>query len=151
MLHSPPEKADWRALVDDADLVVECTGEDETLLSLQAYPWPSSRRFVSLSLGWKAARLYCFSCHAPYFLVETFRERYAPWKAVELAAASHEEIPWEGIGCWHPVFPARAEDVMLGAALAVKFIEAAVLGGKNDLFQVYSLDPSPLKLNGPSQ
>ncbi|MCR6632927.1 MAG: hypothetical protein NVV74_24380 [Magnetospirillum sp.] len=147
----PPAKNEWRALIDDADMVIECTGDDEALLELQEYPWPNSRQFVSFSLGWKAARLYYFSCLAPYFSVQIFREHYAPWKALELADASHEEIPWEGIGCWHPVFPARAEDVMLGAALAVKFVEAAVLGDKGDHFQVYSLEPSTLKLARPFQ
>lgn len=28
----------------------------------------------------------------------------------------------EGIGCWHPVFPARADDLQLWAAISTKFI-----------------------------
>jgi hypothetical protein len=31
------------------------------------------------------------------------------------------------VGCWHPVFPARADDVWLFAAAAVKCLESAVL------------------------
>lgn len=33
----------------------------------------------------------------------------------------------EGIGCWHPVFPASADDVRLWAAIGTKFIRRAVV------------------------
>ena len=31
-------------------------------------------------------------------------------------------MPWEGIGCWSPVFPAKTSDVMLAAATATEII-----------------------------
>ncbi|MEW5993082.1 MAG: ThiF family adenylyltransferase [Candidatus Zixiibacteriota bacterium] len=141
----PPDKVEWRTVIDHADLIIECTGDDAPLLALKDYPWPNAKRFVSLSLGWKASRLYCFSSHGLYFPAEIYREQYNSWKEVELSARNAEGLTWEGIGCWHPIFPARAEDVMLGAALAVKFIEACVLEDHCDRFQVYSLNPELLK------
>jgi hypothetical protein len=33
----------------------------------------------------------------------------------------------EGIGCWHPVFPATADDVNLWAAIGSKFVRRAVI------------------------
>jgi hypothetical protein len=38
-----------------------------------------------------------------------------------------QQLPREGVGCWHPVFPARADDVWLLASAAVKCLESAVL------------------------
>ena len=32
-------------------------------------------------------------------------------------------LPREGIGCWHPLFPARIDDVWLMAAAAIKRLE----------------------------
>lgn len=36
-------------------------------------------------------------------------------------------IPRNGIGCWHPTFPARSDDVWLAAATAVKAIENYII------------------------
>jgi hypothetical protein len=36
----------------------------------------------------------------------------------------------EGIGCWHPVFPATSDDVNLWAALGSKFVRQAILERK---------------------
>lgn len=141
----PPDKAEWRTVIDSADLIIECTGDDATLLALKEYPWPNAKRFISLSLGWKANRLYCFSSGGLYFPAEIYREHYDSWKKVELSDRDAEGLTWEGIGCWHPVFPARVEDVMLGATVATKFIEASLLGDDRDCFEVYGLDPARLK------
>jgi len=36
----------------------------------------------------------------------------------------------EGIGCWHPVFPATSDDVTLWAAIGSKFVRTAILERK---------------------
>jgi hypothetical protein len=35
-------------------------------------------------------------------------------------------LPREGAGCWHPLFPARIDDLWLMAAAAVKVLESTV-------------------------
>lgn len=59
-------------------------------------------------------------------------------------------MPWEGIGCWHPVFPARADDIALNAALAVKFIESFLNGDGEDRFETYSADLPKARQDAPS-
>lgn len=39
---------------------------------------------------------------------------------------AEQELPREGIGCWHPVFPARFDDITMMATHAVKCLEAGV-------------------------
>ena len=41
-------------------------------------------------------------------------------------AWGNKELPWEGMGCWSPVFPARYDDVTLLATTAVKELAQAV-------------------------
>lgn len=41
--------------------------------------------------------------------------------------AADEEFPREGVGCWHPVFPARADDISMMAAVGVKYLESIVV------------------------
>ena len=36
----------------------------------------------------------------------------------------------EGIGCWHPVFPATADDVNLWAAVGTKFVTRSIVDRK---------------------
>jgi hypothetical protein len=32
-------------------------------------------------------------------------------------------LPRNGIGCWHPTFPARSDDIWLAASMATKIID----------------------------
>jgi len=112
--------------VQEADIVLDCTGSDEVLQAMAAYPWQTRKTFVSLSLGLHARRLYCFSVTANEFPVSAFQQKINPWLERERNDAVGEELPREGIGCWHPVFPARVDDIWMHAAMAVKQIEAVL-------------------------
>lgn len=39
-------------------------------------------------------------------------------------------LPWEGIGCWHPVFPALGCDMYLAATSAVEMLIQLIARGK---------------------
>ena len=135
----PPRDAKFRSVLDDADVVIDCTGDNVVLGALRDYPWPRRRHFISLSLGWRGARLYAFGCRSPYFPADVFQEEYGPWKNVESEARSGEDMPWEGIGCWHPVFPARADHIAMGAALGIQFIENIMHGDCENRFEAFDL------------
>ena len=36
------------------------------------------------------------------------------------------QLPWEGIGCWSPVFPALAPDVQLTASFATNILKELI-------------------------
>lgn len=122
----PPVSDEARTALADCELVIECTGEDATLASLERFPWSGQRWFASLSLGLAARRVFCFVQHSQGFRHAEYREAVTPWLLREREEGKDIEFPWESIGCWHPVFPARADDVWLMACAAVKRIEAAL-------------------------
>lgn len=33
-----------------------------------------------------------------------------------------EQLPWDGVGCWNPVFPAMEYDMYMAASIAVEMI-----------------------------
>lgn len=109
--------------VQSCDLVLDCTGDDATLyhLSQEGY-WPTPRMFVSLSLGSQARRLFCFAAQAPAFPLHAFQEQIGPWLLREREETADTPFPREGIGCWHPVFPARDDDIVMMATFAVKHL-----------------------------
>ena len=129
---------DLVAAVRACDLIVDCTASDGLLLELQRVAWREDQAFVSLSVGLQAQRLYGFYATGPVFPLEEFLEIVGAAVEGDLARLPASEVPREGIGCWHPVFPARHDDVTLLAAVGVKYIEAALGGALAPLnLQVY--------------
>ncbi|WP_020475859.1 HesA/MoeB/ThiF family protein [Zavarzinella formosa] len=108
------------------DVVLDCTGEDTVLDSLARFPWPGNRTFISLSIGLGTRRLYSFSAHARSFPHARFQELVSPWLRRDIADGAGDTQPWEGTGCWNPVFPARADDVWQLAAASIRHVERTV-------------------------
>ncbi|WP_200333222.1 ThiF family adenylyltransferase [Thiocystis violacea] len=115
-------------LLEPIDIVVDCTGEDEVLRRLGDAWWTIPRRFLSASLGFAAKRLFLFGAHACAFPFEEFAAAVKPWLAAERSQWSTAGETLEGAGCWSPLFPARCDDVWLGAVATVKYLESMVQG-----------------------
>ncbi len=106
------------------DVIVDCTGSDDLLEDLATFEWRSEKIFVSLSMTWGAEGLLAFSAREEIFPVIDAKQRFATAPA---PAVRYAEANVESIGCWHPVFPADADDVQLWAALGTKFIRQAII------------------------
>ena len=119
----PPATASERQVLMDCEIVIDCTGDDEVLHHLASFSGPAEKLFFSVFMSLGARRLYCFAARGASFPVESFRRQINPWLVKDIAESSGVEMPREGIGCWNPVFPARADDVWLLASTAVKQIE----------------------------
>jgi hypothetical protein len=140
----PPTDAKALERIGLASAVIDCTGEDDVLNSMDHFVWGSEKLFVSLSLGMRARRLYCFVAHGTRFPHGRFRDAMKPWLLKEAQENAGLALPREGIGCWHPVFPARADDVSLMAAVAVRQVERAILRPATEpslsVFETYDED-----------
>lgn len=119
----PPVSASENRLLKDYEVVIDCTGDDEVLHHLASFDWGSEKFFFSVAMSLGAKRLYCFSAYGDSFPVDSFRLQIAPWLGKDRSENFGVEMPREGIGCWHPVFPARADDVWLLASMVVKQFE----------------------------
>jgi molybdopterin/thiamine biosynthesis adenylyltransferase len=122
----PPADPDIRQKVQRCGVVLDCTGDDAVLRQLELFLWEGEKLFVSISLGFRAGRLFCFVAAGNSFPNEEYRGEIEPWIAHEASLYDESELPREGAGCWHPVFPARIDDVWLMAAAAVKELESAI-------------------------
>lgn len=71
--------------------------------------------------------MYCFTATGTSFPHDEFRRLITTWLKKDIEENSKAELPREGIGCWHPVFPARADDMWLLASAAVKHMEQAII------------------------
>lgn len=111
-----------RQQMDKCDIIIDCTGEDKAAYQLGKFPWTGSKLFISVSVGIKACRLFVFAAQGAGFPHAVFMNMLTPWLQKELKKCEGLKLPREGIGCWHPVFPARADDIWLMSSVAVKCI-----------------------------
>lgn len=88
---------------------------------MELFEWLEPRLFLSFWIGIGARRLFCLSVYDDHFPHSAIRELINLWLKAELEEYG-EGLPREGIGCWHPVFPARADDVWLMASAATKHL-----------------------------
>ena len=112
--------------LETAELLVDCTGADDTIMHLAASSWDSKIIFASLSLGFACKRLFCFSTTGTSFPKDEFFEAMLPWLERERQENTGTVLEGEGHGCWHPMMPGRADDIWLAASIAVKFLEQIV-------------------------
>jgi len=113
-------KAAWMS----ADAILDCTGDNRALHYLARETMAHLATFISVSVGYGGKRLFLFAARSAAFPESAFHEEIRPWLDQELAERDGLEPNWEGTGCWHPVFPARADDCWLWASIAIKFITA---------------------------
>ena len=103
------------------DLVVETTGDHRVLEALERLATSTPVAWASISISARARRLFAFFARGTSMPVATFDEAYEPFARAERERGV--ELPMEGVGCWHPVFPARADEVWILAAAAVGLLE----------------------------
>jgi hypothetical protein len=109
--------------VEAANLIIDTTGDDDVITALGNHSWVRERTFVSVSVSFAAERLFLFLARGSSFPAGDFRRLSGPWVALDQAAGL--VLPWQGIGCWHPAFPARAHEIWQLAATAVSAISSA--------------------------
>lgn len=134
----PPTDSTDHASIADCDVIVDCTADDTVLNQLSVFDWQSEKLFFSISVGMQAKRLFLFSAHSPSFPHSTFIDLVRPLIKTEIQEYAGTTLPREGMGCWHPIFPARADDLWLFASIAVKIVEETVLAPiKSPSLRVY--------------
>ena len=141
-VHSVPKSLDEQTtrsnwLGAHCETVLDCTASNEVLETLGQYIWAEPRLFFSASFGMRARRLLCFSATGTSFPAGEFWKQAEAWIHQEHAELRRTALPREGLGCWHPVFPARADDVVMAAAIAVKALVRATAMRPDARLDVY--------------
>jgi ThiF family len=128
----PAEVPELVRLLEDADVVLDCTATHEVPALLAAAYWSIPKRFLSVSFGFGARRLFAFRSLGSRFAAVAFAASVEPWLGRERALWAASGETFEGAGCYAPLFPARMDDVMGGAVAAVKLLEDTITNDCND-------------------
>lgn len=122
----PAQDATEVSRLQQCDVIIDCTADDEVPHFLESFDWNGSKRFLSVWLGFGAERLYVFTAYGDGFPYAAYMKRAHPWLVEEKKRLAKAELPREGVGCWHPIFPARIDGIWMLSAMAVKEIEQSV-------------------------
>ncbi len=125
------------------DLVIDCTGSDDVAAGLSEHVFPSGTHFFSLSTGRGARRLYTFAFTGQSFPAQDFLNAVEPWIIRDRVDVPDADLPWDGIGCWHPVFPAQGDRVARLALRSIEELEQLVSGNPWSGLRVLDLTPKP--------
>jgi len=139
-------RKDFSLALRSADIVIDCTGADAVLSTLAAMgAQQRTKDWYSVSLGLCGRRLFFFHARADRFPASSFYELLEPWRPSEIQALSEAKLPREGIGCWHPLFPARMDQVAIAAATAVRLLHesTSLLGDVPPTLTVFEERPAP--------
>lgn len=118
----PPTHPERIERINQADVIIDTTGSDEVVTALASFPWTSAKLQISASLSLGARGMYLFAFRGVEFPVEDFQDQVRLLLERDAEEWGDAEMPWAGAGCWHPVFPARVDDIWLLAAAGVKQI-----------------------------
>lgn len=109
--------------LDKYDIIIDCTGENSVLDAFEKVVFKKHHILASLSVGLGAKHLYITLMNGNTFCFNSFFKLISPYIQSERELFDDYNLPRNGIGCWHPTFPGRSDDVWLAAATAVKAIE----------------------------
>lgn len=115
-----------KAIDFSPDIILDCTGSDKVLLHLEKYTWNEEKLYISVSIGMQAKRLFIFLAKSKTFPYQIFGKAMQEWLEKEKVEMENVELPRDGVGCWHPTFPARFDDICLVASAATKYIERKI-------------------------
>lgn len=107
-------------------VVLDASGSDEVLCTLDRGHWPEPILFFSASVSWGARHLFLFVAHGHSFPAKAFDAMLEPWGEHLRGDDAGEAEIWEGVGCWHPVWPGRFDHLAGLASCAIGVIERAV-------------------------
>ena len=118
----PPTGQHRLQSIGDRNLIIDCTGADDVLDSMSEVEWSEDCLLISLSAGLGAKRLYCYLSRG-HLDADAFRKLLEPY-VTEDARTFDGELPWDAAGCWHPLFPARLDELWSTVATAIGKLEA---------------------------
>lgn len=158
LISSSPDTA-WEALAS-AELVVDCTTSESAFRWLNDYAVAQGKRLVSVFLSFRAEFLTLCISGTGVSCCDVFHDflSYVGGGQVPIESEAYfhqptrEEEIIEGVGCWHPTFPALGAHIWLLAAAALELVHAHLRqDNENGLAALIRRNPLASNSTQPSQ
>ncbi len=113
--------------LDKYNFIIDCTGSDDVLEILSNVELMKDTILASISISLKAKHLFIAIYNNKKFDFSSFYKKVEKFVLEDISNCNINDLPRDGIGCWHPTFPARSDDIWLIAGTVVKIIESYIL------------------------
>lgn len=133
----PPVSTEAREALRLADLVLDLSADNDVLRELERRRSPQDRLYVSAFIARNGQRAYAYVTEGPHLPATEAEAAWGPLLAEDTRCCPPSDQPWEGVGCWSPVFPASAPDVAAAAAFVANTVIDALESGARGL-RVYT-------------
>ena len=120
----PSNESEIKGTFQNYDILVDCTSSDQVIKSLSIPFWSEPKYIATFSLGYEAKKLYSYITCAKRFSSVYFFEQIARFVDEDKEKLSKNDEIFEGVGCWHPIFPARYDNINFAAIKCVKILES---------------------------
>lgn len=109
------------------DIVIDTTGIDQVLAMLSQAA-SKKKVIMSASVGLGAKRVYICLFKKANPNTSAFLDLISPYLFLDRkdCSAKMSDLPRDGLGCWHPLFPASASDMWLAASISQKALESFI-------------------------
>lgn len=142
----PPATKELAGQFRAFDVIIDCTGSDAVLDAMAEFDWGGEKTFISLAMTWKAEGLLVYTASEATFPAIDAKESF---HEMDVPLTDFGDARMEGIGCWHPVFPATAADVRLWSSVGARAIlESMKLPQRRCLYYRQGFDGTVEKING---
>lgn len=118
------------------DIIIDTTGNDSVLDIVSQGISRNNVLFFSTSVGLGAKRIYMYLNKDASLTTSDFVNLCEPYFQLDRKDCDMDELPRDGIGCWHPLFPARVDDMWLAAATSMKVLETFCMDSKHSALTV---------------
>jgi hypothetical protein len=112
-----------KGTLSQSDIIFNCTANDEVLHFLEKYCYEDDKIFCSMSIGYMAKRGYILIAKGKFLPRSIFQDMMQKWLQKDKDEFGNIQLPRTGTGCWHPAFPARADDIWLFTSVFLKYFE----------------------------
>ena len=104
------------------DLIIDCSASSQVIKAVSAINSEREIYCASISLSLGAQQFFIALKRGCHFEFDDYVKTVNSYTKYD-NDIDPNEFPRDGIGCWHPAFPARMDDIVMGAALSVKSLE----------------------------
>lgn len=133
-----PERVAADPPYDEYDVILDCSGENSVLRAIGRVDWRREKIFISLSMTWAAEGLLSWVSSGTALAAAEVIDRLSTL-IESLGKPIRRAEVMEGIGCWHPVFPANPADVQLWSGIGARVVLSA-LAGRSDACGMHYLN-----------
>lgn len=115
--------------IENADIIIDCSADSEVLNLLAQKRFEKKKDYFVAAVSYGAKDLVVYSARRYYVDKDLYNRVSAPHFNLRTESVTHDNMIMEGVGCYHPVFPARCDDIYLFASILVKYILSELSSG----------------------